>query len=228
MTSRVLPVAGILLLSAGCLADAPKMRTVSDSIPGPPTSGVQKAQAMHSPATEAVAVWVAMLGRKIVAANSHLPVKPAFNAIGSPKPEIFHRYQGGAWDVWVTEGLVNQCKDEGQLAAVLCQELGKMANEQIAMNQAALRRMERAPLPYIAVGNDIGCSDGLDKIEMGRYEKDRDRVRQAPPPPPEQLAKTYLQNAGYSVGELNAVAPLLKTADQNDELAQQMTASPAK
>src|SRR5262249_39695897 len=68
-------------------------------------------------------------GRQLLAANPQVGAKPLFHTIGAPQPEVFHR---GTSDVWVTEGLVRQCATDGQLAALLCLELGKMVAEREA------------------------------------------------------------------------------------------------
>jgi hypothetical protein len=43
------------------------------------------------------------------------------------------------------------------------------------------------------------------------------------PPPPETLARLYLRNAGYNPKDLDAVTPLLRKAEQQDAIEQQMS-----
>jgi hypothetical protein len=230
MTCRVLPVAAVLVLaSAGCLSDEKKVTTVAPN-PFGAAPGKQMTRAMHAPATEAVSLRVAELGRKIVRANPQIKAQTAVTTVGDPQPQIFHSAQNGIWQVVISEGLVRQCKTDGQLAAVLSQELGKLASEQSALARPAPRRPERPPLPYVPVGNDItgplGGADGTRQMELARYEKGRRQAEQLPPPPPppESLARAYLVNAGFAAADLEAVAPLLRAADQNAGLEKQMTA----
>jgi hypothetical protein len=230
MTCRALPVtAALLLASAGCLSDEKKVTTVAPNPFGAPP-GKQMTRAMHAPATEAVSLRVAELGRKIVQANPQIKAQAVVTTVGDPEPQIFHRVQDGSWQVFISEGLVRQCKTDGQLAAVLAQEFGKLASEQSALARPALRRPERPPLPYVPVGNDIsgplGGAEGTRQMELARYEKNRRQAEQLPPPPPppESLARAYLLNAGFAAADLEAVAPLLRAADQNVGLEKQMTA----
>jgi hypothetical protein len=126
---------------------------------------------------------------------------------------------------------VKQCKNDGELAAVLCQELGKIGSEQAAREKPARSLPERTPLMSPSVGNDIGgrfgSADGTDQMILARYDKERRQAQQpAPPPPPASLARTYMQSAGYDPKDLDAVAPLLRKADQNNSLEQLMTGKP--
>src|SRR5580765_5242411 len=75
-----------------------------------------------NPASTEAAARVDCVGRKILASNPQLALRPMFRTIGAPQAEIFHR---GTNDIFITEGLVRQCTTEGQLAAILCTELGK-------------------------------------------------------------------------------------------------------
>jgi hypothetical protein len=84
------------------------------------------------------------------------------------------------------------------------------------------------------VGNDIGGTfgpaDGSERMILTRYEKDRKQARQAilAPPPAEDLARIYLQNAGFNTNDLATVKPLLRQAEKNDNLEQLMTGKAAR
>jgi len=89
-----------------------------------PTGPVTKTSIRPAPAESAARVD--LLGRNILAANPQIGMKPQFMVIGSPQPEIFHKKNEG---LFITEALVKQCKTDGELAAVLCHELGKMVSD---------------------------------------------------------------------------------------------------
>src|SRR5713101_6941225 len=93
-----------------------------------PTGPVTRASNRPAPAESAARVD--LLGRNILAANPQIGMKPQFMVIGSPQPEIFHKKTG---ELFITEGLVKQCKTEGELAALLSHELGKMVSEREAL-----------------------------------------------------------------------------------------------
>src|SRR5713101_4566955 len=124
----IVPV--LLLGTMGCLGAGPNTTLVpqgplsSASGPGPIT------RTSVRPATTESAARVDLLGRKILAANPQIGMKPQFLVIGSPEPEIFHKKTG---ELFITEGLVKQCKTEGELAALLSHELGKMVSEREAL-----------------------------------------------------------------------------------------------
>src|SRR5262249_57902882 len=88
-------------------------------------SPVAPVQLCANPGSTEAAARVDQVGRKILEANPQAGVKPVFRTIGAPQLEVFHR---GTLEVIVTEGLVQQCPDEGRLAAVLCHELGRMVS----------------------------------------------------------------------------------------------------
>jgi hypothetical protein len=224
MRRRLLSVG--LALVAGCAHD-PKTTVIQPGQPGPASGSV--VQVGHvSPATEGTAVRVASLGRKIVDANPQVGLKPTFQCIGVAQPAVFHRLGKDACDVWITEGLVNQCQGEGQLAAVLCQELGKAASEKAALNPPPAR-VSIEPPPEVPVGNDVHGStlspDMTRFAELAKVDQERRRREQPPPPPPppEVLARAFLLRAGYAATDLQAVVPLLRAADQNTDIEKQLT-----
>ncbi|HWG46668.1 MAG TPA: hypothetical protein VN688_28155 [Gemmataceae bacterium] len=229
MTARVSPVAIALVLTvAGCVSDEKKLTTVSpNSFNGPVRT--QSAWMKHAPqATEKVSIQVMQLGQKILAANPRMNPKTTFLTLGVPELEIFHQVQGANSVVYITEGLVKQCKTDGELAALLCQELGKMSSEQIAKARPMRAMSDRPPLMTPRVGNDIGgtfgSADGTDQMILTRYEKEHRQSQQPlPPPPPESLARGYLQSAGFNPKDLETVAPLLRKAEQNNNLEPFMT-----
>jgi hypothetical protein len=175
------------------------------------------------PATTEVATRVSSLGQKILNANSQLGIRPLFITIGAPSGEVFHH---GTASITITEGLVKQCPSEGQLAAVLCHELGKMmAEREIAASLEARRTPRYAPMD-VRVGNDsmgpLGPADKTDLADQLKVERDFAVPALVRAPDPRGLAQNYLIKAGFTGTELDAVTPLLRSADQNSRLEKQM------
>ncbi len=216
-----------LALLGGCVHH-PKTTVIEPELPSQTPGKV--IQVGHvSPATEGTAVRVANLGRKIEAANPEMGIKPMFQCLGVAEPTIFHRLNKETCEVWISEGLVNQCQGESQLAAVLCQELGKAASEKAALSPPPTARLSIEPPPEVPVGNDCHgstCAPVMVRMaELARVDQARRRreLPPPPPPPPEVLARAFLQRAGYAAADLQAVTPLLRAAEQNTDIEKQLT-----
>jgi hypothetical protein len=173
------------------------------------------------PSAPEVAIVVDKVGQSLVAANSSLGMKPVFVSVGSPQPEIFHR---GTTALFVTEGLVKLCKTEGELAAVLSVELGRMVAEREVLANPETRNPEKRLPINVPIGN-AGQFSGLDQLQQAEMVKlDSDRRRPSKkfiPPDPEVLARQYLDAAGFDKKELDVVAPLLAQAEKNYLLEKQ-------
>lgn len=221
-----LPVFAILLGLAGCLGQ-------NEATPVVPESPFGKAQPMlapavqraaHAPASVESAARVDRLGRQILAANPQVGIKPLFVTIGAPQVEVFHR---GTAELTVTEGLVRQCGTEGQLAAILSLELGKMVAEREALSPPQARRQDRPPPPDLRIGSSDGFSGAADMThlaEQSKYDPPRRRDSSpTTPPDPQQLAKIYLTKSGFAVTELDQAAPILGMAQSNSTFEKQLT-----
>lgn len=225
MVRRLLPLGlSLSLTCAGCLPDdRPNTLLVQPSpfgnVPAPPAPRVACA-----PATGEAAMRVNDVGQKIVQANKQAGLRPVFVTAGAPQPEIFHK---GTTQVFITEGMVKQCATEGQLAAVLCLELGKMVSEREALAGPQARSPELEPPVELRVGGDsggtFGPADATRLAELGKYEQARRPARGAPLPPPDPnvLARTYLAKAGYPAAELDMAQPLVQAAAANYVLERQ-------
>lgn len=228
MSVRVWPVAVLMALS-GCVSEEPKLDRVSSRDLLGKSGQVRPPSLQHAPAAEAVEKRVLAVGDKILTANPQIKKPIVFQTIGDAKAEVFHRVQGDSGQVFITQGLVNQCKNDGQLAAVLCQELGKIAAEQNVRRRLAQDSPPLPPLLPPQIGNDIpgplGPADGSQELILARFEKDRQRASgpSLPLPSPEKMARLYLQNAGYNASDFDAAASLLRSADQNTNWQRQMT-----
>jgi predicted Zn-dependent protease len=223
----LLLVFGLMLAAAGCLSDDKKLTTVSAS-PFGKVGRTQPASFKQAPpATQEIALRVDRVGKQITHANPQsITPKVVFMTIGQPHEEIFHQTQKDVGTIYITEGLAKQCKTDGELAAVLSQELGKLMAEQ--MVQA---RPVRSPVPANLIlnsplGNDIGGADRTNDMIAARFEKEWQQSRQAlpaPPPPPETLARTYLSRAGFDPKNLDTVQPLLRKAGKQSSVELSMT-----
>lgn len=183
-------------------------------------------RAAFNQASLETAARVDTLGRQILAANQQLGIKPLFVTIGGEQPEVFHV---GTSQIFLTDGLVKKCASEGQLAAVLCHELGRMVSARESLAGADTRTPERTPPQELRVGNDraggFGEADQVHRAELAKFEKERRYTpsKPAPPPNPRVVAEACLYRAGHNPKELDAIAPLLQEASTNRTFSKQLT-----
>lgn len=227
---RTLNLLGFMLTAAGCLSDNKKLATVStDPLRNP--GRVQAASFKQAPkATQEIALRVDRVGKKILTANPRINQKVVFFALGVPHEEIFHQSNKDVGSVYITEGLVKQCKNDDELAAVLSEELGKMVAEQMVRARPAPPPLSAAIMlnPPISsdVGGAIGSADRTNDLIATRYERDWRQSHQAlpsAPPPPQTLARSYLICAGFDPKSLDAVKPLLRKAEKQSGVELSMT-----
>lgn len=219
-------VAPLLLLAAGCLDDHHAQLVRRSPVPAPTAPA---RQASRAPSTEAAGRRVISAGKKLLDANPRLGMRPVFLTAGSPHPEVFH--QGGRlvpYRVFVSEALVNRCKSDDELAAVLALQLGRMVTER---QVAGARGGRDDGLPASdRIGNDadstFGGPDGTRLMEAAKRERQRADGAKARPPEPAALAREYLRRAGYDEAALEAVAPLLREAEDHDAIERQMRPAP--
>ena len=216
------------LAVGGCLSDEQKLTMVPSSPFG--TSGrTRTASFKQAPAaTQEIALRVDRVGKKLVAANPRIGLKVAFFSCGLAHEEIYHQCHKDVGAIYITEGLVKQCKTDGELAAVLSQELGKIMSEQMAQVRPASRRTP-PPLMNPRVGNDnngtFGTPDGTDQMILYRFEHERQQAPSLPaaPPPASTLARIYLSGAGFDPKNLETVAPLLRKAEKQSSVELSMS-----
>jgi hypothetical protein len=220
----------LLGLAGGCLNEDPGTRQVAANPFGNPPPQPTPVRTSFAPAALEAAARVDSVGRQLLEANKQIGVKPLFRTIGAPQPEVFHQ---GTDEVDVTEGLVKQCASDGQLAAVLALELGKMIAQREATVGPQARLAERQPPMDVRVGNDntgsFGPADHTHLAELGKYERDHPRAGSQPPPAPDPqaLARGYLTKAGYAATELEAAQPALQAAAENNTFAKQLSPAPS-
>jgi hypothetical protein len=224
MNRPALPILSLFMVCAGCVTPESKTELVSPNpfTSSPITTTVNRVS--YSPSSVRAAARVDSIGRKILVDVPQLGIKPMFRTIGAPESEVFHR---GTTEVIITDGLVNQCANDGQLAAVLLLELAKMVGEREAA--AGPRRGlagRGAPLES-PVGNDFGGSfgaaDQVHRAELAKYELAmRKRAESASSFDPQALARVYLPTAGYAATDLDSVLPILNAASNNRSFAKQL------
>jgi hypothetical protein len=208
---------------SGCATDTGVVQRVPDSPFGAAVVPPGPTRASFAPASTTVAARVDKIGHQVLAANPQTGLRPQFFTIGSPQPEIFHR---GTGDIDITEGLVNKCTTDAQLAAVLCAELAKMVAEREAVASTRSRRSDD-PLPAVRIGNDSG-PDLTYLAEQAKYRAPAAREPAAALPNPQVLARDYLTKSGYPPTELDNVQALLNEAAGNARMEKQFNSGPAR
>lgn len=231
MTARIaLMTFGLMLAAAGCLSDNKKLATVSANHFGKP-GRVQAASFKQAPpATQEVALRVDRLGKQITKANPRINQKVVFMTLGIAHEEIFHQTNKDVSTIFITEGLAKQCKSDGELAAVLSQEIGKLVTEQMVQARPTRPPLSASLAMNPPIGNDaagtFGAADGSNALIATRFEKEWKQSRQSlptAPPPPEELARTYLSGAGFDPKNLDTVKELLRKADKQSSVELSMT-----
>lgn len=216
----------LVLVVSGCVQEESGLSVVSSGFfdGKPALTETPAGSLIHAAASEEAGKRVVQVGGQIVASNPKLGFKPAFTTIGAPWEEIFHR---GDKAVFITEGLVRACVTDGQLAAVLCHELGKIAAERQELGATA--PPDHGPPPDARVGNDsggvFGSPDGTRAMELAVYEQKRRQAAATAMKPvdSEALARAMLQKAGGTPADAEAVAPLLRRADEHITFEKQMS-----
>jgi hypothetical protein len=214
-----------VLLLTGCLPlqllDPAGLVPQSEMVPASPFGAPGPIQnvpvkAAFSPASTEMVLRVDVVRRTVLAANPKLTVRPVAAVSGLPHLEIFHQ---GTQLIHLTEGLVKRCKNDGELAALLCLELGKMVSERESLSGPRGQSAEGGLPIDVPMGNagQPGATDQVALAELAKHESRRKRTasRRAPLDP-YVLAAEYLEKAGYQRAALDAVAPLLEAADRRE------------
>jgi hypothetical protein len=168
----------------------------------------------YAPASQEVSFRVLLMKDKLVGENPQVGIKPHVIAVASADPEIFHV---GMNSIYITEGMVRQCATEGQLAAVLANELGRMIAEREAAVADEIRQPERMLPIQLPIG---GSASGRERDptyynELAQHEKLYPKhPHKLPPPNPQLVARDILQRAGFQPTDLDAALPILQNAER--------------
>lgn len=215
-----------LCVFAGCVTqEGTKLSLVPGNPFGTPPPAVGSGQ-LKTPTTDnETAVKVDYVGRKLIAANPHIGLRPYFICVGLATPEIFHLEQKA---VYVTEGLVKKCKTEEELAAVLAHELGRIVAEREILASSDPRSTEQ-PLSDTIAAEAKQPKSELKFFELVKQELTMSpRPQNLPRPNPRVLAGGYLEKAGYPRTILAEVQPVLDEADNNCALERQLKGLPPR
>ena len=175
----------------------------------------------YSPAHIATSARVEEIGRKIIAQNTFTGIEPQFITHGVSETALFHR---GPEELHISEGLVNLCKTDAQLAAVLCSELGKMSAEKRNASRTAPAR-DSIPDSALPGGTSIAGGVGDNTVrdaERAFRERQRTTSAAAGQSDPRKLARDFMKGAGFDPEELDKVVPLLKQSSRGDAIQKQM------
>ena len=209
---RLLPLA-LALGSAGCadvLCDRSTHGMINKKVETPPVSDASVESAARVDKT----------GRQLLSGSPFLGAEIAFQTIGHAEPELFHRDAQG---LFVSEGLVNKCKSNDQLAAVLASEIGQM----VAETRTAERMRLPEPIPAVALGNKLDGTTDFDPpraMELAQFEKAARRPAEKKmwaSADPKTIARGLLKDAGFDPKLLDEAAPLLREAGRNQGIAKQ-------
>jgi hypothetical protein len=214
-----------LLFSTGCMHDGEwsvrKALGWDDSPPNRVVTPLPKDVPKPNPA---IAERVELLGRKVIAQNTFVGVDPLFHTIGVKENVLFHI---GPERLVISEGLVEQCKTDAELIAVLCSELGQMVAEKRTA-KAFGRDVDPIPDATHGAGPFPGGSafDAGQQVNLAYHDKQFPRGTPRPDPiDAKHAARDLLVGAGYSPAELDRVEPLLKQSARGEQLKKQMSAS---
>jgi hypothetical protein len=172
----------------------------------------------------ATAERVETLGRKIIAQNMFTGIEPLFHTIGIAEPSLFHE---GPERLMISDGLVKQCRTDGELAAVLCTELAKMIAEKKAAERVGA---ERDSFPDIGVPTSSGLAGGQPDdparaAERAFLEKQRIKRTNRESVDPAKLASELMRGAGFDPADLDRIAPLLRQSDRGQAIKKQLSGS---
>jgi hypothetical protein len=231
MKRRVILAAGAALLlsaSAGCTHDwsVQKALGLESQSPatGPGSKDPNKAVSMP-PASMAVAERVELVGRKVLSQNTFCGLDPnetLFTTAGVKEDVLFHR--GG--QIFISEGLVEKCKTDAELAAVLCSEMGQIIAE-VKAAKAVGRDVSPIPDASFGSGPALGGTpfDAGRQVDMAYHEKRYPRGASTTGADATATARELLKGAGYSPAELDRVEGLVKQSNRGKELKKEISGS---
>jgi Peptidase family M48 len=201
----------VVLGLAGCVSyghDGLAFRNPFDDDRAPDTSKMP-------PASTLAATRVIAVGKEIVAQNKEdLGVTPVFFTMGVREVEISHAKSGM---VILSEGLVDRCPTDAELAAVICHELGKLAAEHGPRRTA---EMDAAPAPRMTP-DVVGGGDGPDQTRLaGMALLDHrgpggSRSTREPKRDPRALGENFYVKTGRKAEDFARMDQLIREAEDN-------------
>ena len=204
----VVVAAGVAVATTGCFS---LFKTGS-----PVVSGKVVETPTLTPAAADAADRVSAVGADLLAATPLGIPEVDFFAVGSPDPELFHQ---SANIVYISDGLVKRCRTDGELAAVLATEVGRLTAE----FRRAARKESPDPIPAAAESSRSN-SDPARDLYLAQFEKDGInpvRKRLWPTVDANEIAADLLRNAGHDPKLLVEVAPLVREASAGGKASKQ-------
>ncbi|MFO0798637.1 MAG: hypothetical protein U0804_14275 [Gemmataceae bacterium] len=160
------------------------------------------------------------LGRRVMAQNPFSGLEPLFHVVWVRETVLFHR---GTAEVFISAGLVEKCKTEPELAAVLCSELGKMSAEKRRAAQLGKDRegIASVTLPGATTFDPVKAAEVGHKDAAGTKRFTPDELNA------DAVARDLLRGAGFDPAELDKVQPLLRQSQRGDDIRKQLAGSAA-
>jgi predicted Zn-dependent protease len=197
---------GLALTSAGCFGNQLEKNSIV-------TERDKSRAPKVSPASVQVAGRVDELAHRIVEQNTFTGIEPVVTVIGVPEAVLFHR---GPSQLFISEGLVQKCKTDPELAAVLCSEMGQMMSQK----RAGIRvGRDRDGNPGPAPPEDASGVVEAERALQLRRAKERLAKDQSDA---NQLARQLLKGAGFDPAELDRVDKMVKQSDRGEAIKKQM------
>ncbi len=227
MKRLVVLAAAAALLSTGCTHDGlSSLRTPlgdASELPGKPVAGTKLPKGMPQPSPQ-LAERVEVVGWKIIEQNTFTGLDPSnmrFMTLGVKENVLFHR---GTEELIISEGLIEKCKNDSELAAVLCAEMGKMVAE-----KRAAKSVQGKEKPVADDTFGAGSLSGSNPYDAGKLASrafhDRDQARDAvakAAADANAVARDLLKGSGFSPAEMDRVEPLLKPTERGEKIRKQM------
>ena len=199
---------------AGCVTEGPDRGTVKN-----PFAAEKPVPPLGPPGSAPVATRVHAIGAELVAKNKadFTGTTPVFYTVGLKEPMLFHRADGG---IVISEGLVEKCPTDEELAAVLCHELGRFAAKYAERTPGRSADMDLPPAPVLThdVVGGGGGPDRTREAEAALMSRGNPRAQggaRRPGPDPKTLATNFYVRGGFKVEDYDRVTELVKTAEDN-------------
>jgi hypothetical protein len=166
------------------------------------------------PASTLAATRVNSVGSAIMAKNSDaLGIKPVFFTMGVKEVEISHNKSGM---VILSEGLVDRCPTDTELAAAICHELGKLAADRTP-NRSSDAEPSGRPLSRDVVGGtyEPDMTRLAEEAKFDRRGSRGDRSARDARPDSRSMAANFFVQAGYKADDFAHVDQLMHEAEDN-------------
>lgn len=212
-----LPVVGWCLFAlgtAGCVSPDGKTEMPWDTL----SRRWEEYDAPEQPklpiASAKAATRVHAIGAQLVSSNpDEFTRKPVFSTAGLSEPMLFSQKDGL---IVISEGLVNRCASDDELAALLCAELGRMS---VSHQRDNSRNEDFPPDPHLTsdvVGS--GNTPDMTRLAEAGYMNRRPAGRRPVDSVKQDtavLSRNYLKKAGFDPDCAQKVEPWLKEAEEN-------------